>query len=229
MNINDYGKRLDAADIGRREHRSFVGGLWDELGEWQLQMMCGLGGLTRDMTLLDMGCGCLRGGVRFIDYLHPMHYYGVDVNASLVHAGLHVEVPAAGLAAKCREENFSVRADFDASAFGIAFDRAISVSLWTHLPLNHIALCLTRMSAVLKPGGRYYSTVFEVPDAVAWLAPASQRMDIVSHPAMDPYHVTAAHLHAILDWHRLPLKARRLADDTHPRGQCIWEFERLPY
>jgi SAM-dependent methyltransferase len=227
MDINDYGKELVASDLERNEHREFVGGLWDELGEWQLELMRGPGGLRPEMTLLDVGCGCLRGGVRFMDYLAPMHYYGIDVNASLVHAGLLREVPAAGLEAKCRAENFSVCADFDASRFNIAFDRAISVSLWTHLPLNHIALCLGRVSEVLKPGGRYYATVFEATDAVAWASPAAQRMGIVSYPAMDPYHVTAEQLQAMIEWQRLPLQARRLADDTHPRGQRVWEFEKL--
>ena len=74
MSVNDYHRQLAAEQIGADEHRQFVGGLWDELGHWQLDLLRGPGQLTPEMTRLDLACGCLRGGVHFISYLQPGHY-----------------------------------------------------------------------------------------------------------------------------------------------------------
>ena len=52
---------------------------------------------------------------------------------------------------------------FDAD-FGVQFDMAIAQSVFTHVSLNWIRLCLARVSQVMAPGGRFYATFFEMPD-----------------------------------------------------------------
>ena len=51
------------------KHRNSVGGMWDEIGGLQRDFVLGEG-LTPDMRLLDIGCGCLRAGVHFVRYLN---------------------------------------------------------------------------------------------------------------------------------------------------------------
>ena len=46
-------------------HRAYVGGLWEALGSLQFKFMIDRG-LEPQHVLLDVGCGTLRGGVRFI-------------------------------------------------------------------------------------------------------------------------------------------------------------------
>ena len=46
-------------------HREQVGGLWDEIGALQIDFLRAQG-LRPGDTLLDVGCGCLRGGVHFV-------------------------------------------------------------------------------------------------------------------------------------------------------------------
>lgn len=48
-------------------HRDFVGGQWDELGIFQLKLLQSFG-LHPEHTLLDVGCGALRGGIRFAEF-----------------------------------------------------------------------------------------------------------------------------------------------------------------
>jgi len=45
------------------------------MGQWQLDFLVGQG-LRPWHCLLDLACGSLRAGVRFIDYLEPGHYLG---------------------------------------------------------------------------------------------------------------------------------------------------------
>lgn len=46
-----------------------IGGMAKEHGQWQLEFMKKQG-LKKSHTLLDIGCGVLRGGRYFIDYLN---------------------------------------------------------------------------------------------------------------------------------------------------------------
>jgi len=67
-------------------HRAWVGGMWDELGQLQLDFMM-QNGLQPSHNLLDVGCGSMRGGVRFVEYLDVGNYCGIDINESLISAG----------------------------------------------------------------------------------------------------------------------------------------------
>ncbi len=76
----------------------------------------------------------------FIRYLEPGRYYGVDINASLMAAG-QKELERENLLVK--RPNLSVNDQFEFSRFGRTFDYAIAVSVFTHLPMNHIIRCLS--------------------------------------------------------------------------------------
>lgn len=88
----DYAKPLPKAAIRKGRHRTRVGGQWDELGELQLEFMIAQG-LRPEHRLLDVGCGALRAGIRFVDYLQPAGYYGIDINQTLLDAGFERELP----------------------------------------------------------------------------------------------------------------------------------------
>lgn len=145
----------------RREkgfHRVFVGGQWDEMGELQRDYLVSQG-LKPDHLFLDVGCGALRAGRMLSDYLEPAHYYGVDVNNDVITTGYdreltdeqRVRLPAANLHSTDR---------FDCD-FGVQFDMAIAQSVFTHINLNLMRLCLWRVAKVMKPGATFYVTFFE--------------------------------------------------------------------
>jgi ubiquinone/menaquinone biosynthesis C-methylase UbiE len=88
--------------------------------------------------------------VHFVRYLDQGNYYGLDVNASLIEAG-NMELAQLGLASK--QPSLLVDDKFQMTRFGISFDYAIAVSVFTHLYMNHIARCLAEARKVLKPEG----------------------------------------------------------------------------
>jgi ubiquinone/menaquinone biosynthesis C-methylase UbiE len=40
----------------------------------------------RQHKLLDIGCGALRGGIHFINYVDAGNHYGLDLNSWLIEA-----------------------------------------------------------------------------------------------------------------------------------------------
>ena len=61
--------------VSRGQHRDVIGGLWEELGQLQLDFMI-REGLKPHHKLLDIGCGSLRGGIHYIRYLDVGNYVG---------------------------------------------------------------------------------------------------------------------------------------------------------
>lgn len=216
--INDYGTELSAQDIATRHHRDAVGGLWDQMGRLQFEFLRSRG-LERSHHLADIGCGCLRGGVHFIDYLEPGHYFGLDINASLLDAG-QVEVDQHGLRDKAPQ--LLLDDGFRSSRFGQQFDFMVSVSLFTHLPINHILRCLRESRDALKPDGVYYATYFEAP-APLWLAPLPHPVGgVTTHFDQDPFHYAFEEI----EWmaNHAGLRVERVGDWDHPRDQKMAAF-----
>ncbi len=221
---NVYGRELSEAEIAAGRHRELAGGMWDELGRLQLDFLVGEG-LRPQHTLLDVGCGCLRGGVHFVRYLEPGHYYGLDVNASLLKAGYEVELPAAGLAGRLPREHLLQDGGFACERFGRLFDFALAQSVLTHLPTEQVRGCLEGVARALAPGGRFYATFFEAPEGEL---PAELRHEpggITSYADRDPFHYRLSDLRA-LGGPRL-YALRYVGEWGHPRSQRMLCLERL--
>lgn len=219
MTVNDYGRQLTAAEIAAKEHREFVGGLWDEIGALQLEFMRSRG-LSPSDRLLDVGCGALRGGVHFIRYLAPGCYCGLDVNASLIEAGKQ-ELADAQLLSK--NPQLVVSDSFAVDSFGTTFHHALAVSLFTHLNMNLIAWCLARVRQVLAPEGRFYASYFEAPASVHG-QPLRHASGVVTYYANDPYHYSLDEMRALAQLAGVAVE--RIGNWGHPRGQTMLAFSR---
>jgi len=84
--VNNYWKQVSEEEMQKGVHRQRIGDMWDEIGQLQFNFLVEQG-LLPYHTLLDVGCGCLRGGVYFVPYLENGHYFGMDINESLIEAG----------------------------------------------------------------------------------------------------------------------------------------------
>jgi hypothetical protein len=78
--------------IRKLGHRDYVGGLWNEIGLLQFGYLV-TQGLRPRHVLLDIGCGCLRGGRHFVEYLAPGNYVGLDKEPALLKAAVEHELP----------------------------------------------------------------------------------------------------------------------------------------
>jgi len=204
-------------------HRGIVGGLWDEIGRLQFEFLVGQG-LRPEHYLLDIGCGSLRGGVHFIAYLEPGHYYGVDKSQELLEAGRRIELPRYGLVE--RAPLLVEMEDFDFATLGRVFEYALAHSLFTHLPLNSIVRCVMNIDRVLVPGGRFYATFFENPKGKFHLGPIlhprADGPDLATYFDRDPYHYDVDTFRWICGGTRL--RADYIGEWGHPRSQRMLVF-----
>jgi SAM-dependent methyltransferase len=147
---------FNEAAIVRGDYKEHLGGgsdSWHRRGLFQLELLRSRG-LQPSSTLLDIGCGPLRAGTHFIEYLNPGNYLGFDYNSSFVEAAEYVIVQR-NLAHK--NPTLLVVADFDVRTVR-QFDYAIAFSVLNHCNENHRKLFFRNVGQNLGPGGKLLIT-----------------------------------------------------------------------
>jgi len=205
-------------------HRATVRGtdaFWEELGRLQLDYLVDQG-LQPGHYVLDVGCGPLRAGVHFIRYLEPGHYAGIDKRGDNLERARKIELPRQGLEDK--RPLLLVNGLFEFEKLGQTFDYAIAQSVFTHLPVNTITRCLVEMAKVLRPGGRFFATVYENPQGKRYLGEIQQSERVISHYDSDSYHYDLDTLQAACEGSGL--KMSYAGDWGHPDNQKMIVFSR---
>tara|TARA_R110000737_G_scaffold332699_1_gene349764 strand:- start:9201 stop:9872 length:672 start_codon:yes stop_codon:yes gene_type:complete len=218
--VNAYEKLLNNEQIEKGLHRGMVGGNWEAIGKLQFQFLLKQG-LKPDDRLLDIGCGCLRGGLHFINFLQNKNYFGLDYNDSLITAG-RLELEKADLIDK--QPLLLVSKNFELNKFECKFKFMISVSLFTHLPINMILRCLVNVKSQLTNEGSYYSSFFEVANDLELSEYKHDTGGFVTHFDKDPYHYSYNEMKAIAE--KVGLKVDYLGDWGHPFSQKMLRFYR---
>lgn len=194
---------------------------WDYLGRLQLDYLVEHG-LEPGHELLDVGCGPLRAGVHFIAYLDAGHYAGVDKRDDVLEVARLVEIPRAGL--EWKEPLLLASDDFEFGRLGRTFDFAIAQSVFTHLPLNSIMRCLVELGKVLRPGGRFYATIFENPHGKLYVEDIRRSDEAVTHYDRDFYHYDLDTLRFACEGTGLTLASE--GDWGHPNRSTMIVFTR---
>ena len=110
----------------------FSGGGYDdfhEAGENQFSTLLHFG-LKDSSRVLDIGCGCLRGGRWVIPFLNRNRYFGIEPNKEMLDAGKRIVIGEETLSEKA--PTFDTNSEFDFSVFDVIFDYVIARSVWTH-------------------------------------------------------------------------------------------------
>jgi cyclopropane fatty-acyl-phospholipid synthase-like methyltransferase len=149
------------APIARRrdrrlaEARRYVG--TDEVsGRLQLELLK-REGCRPASNVLEVGCGCLNAGLHLIRYLEPGRYAGLDPNEWLRASVL--ERRRVRRLVERKQARFASRTDFDASVFGVRFDRVLSHSVLSHCAHWQLEQFLRNVARVLAPGGRILASI----------------------------------------------------------------------
>jgi SAM-dependent methyltransferase len=202
-------------------HRKSIGShpFWERLGRMQLDYLV-REGLQPSHSLLDVGCGPLRGGIYFLRYLEAGRYYGIDKRDDVLDEALRVEVPRHGL----EHKRPTLLADdkFRFARFGRQFDYAIAQSVFTHLPLNDIIRCLMEMERALAPRGRFYATFYLNPGGKRNLEDIRQTPTVTSHFDEDSFHYDVATFEWICAG--TELEVENLGPWDHPHNQQMLRF-----
>lgn len=204
-------------DLQSKLHRECVGGVWEEQSKLQLDL-CQKYGLIPESKLLDFGCGCLRGGIKFIDFLNKGNYFGIDVNVGLLKAGIEYEAVNANVDKKIVKSNFLVTEMFDVSFFNVKFDMIFAQSVFTHLTLNHFYYFMEKCYSVLTNDGKILVSFWLIDENEditkdKWFV--SNNFSIKTSYIFDTYHYKFSQLQKLIEekWEAT------LLSDYHPRKQ----------
>lgn len=153
-------------------HRSFVGPeqLYDEVGQLQFQVLLDQG-LQPSHTLLDIGCGSLRGGKHFILYLGPGKYFGVDPYPDLVREGIDLELTR-GIEADKRP-TFAYNSNFDFEfKYSVLlewplkpFDYVLAQSIFTHTTRVQATKLMESVSKAMHPDSKFVATYLDAQNS----------------------------------------------------------------
>jgi ubiquinone/menaquinone biosynthesis C-methylase UbiE len=205
------GKPVGRLGIWLAGHREYVGGKWDALGQLQFEFMLKMG-LKPGHVLLDTGCGALRGGVKFIDYLDQGNYLGLDSEKWLIQLGIKQELGRELMRRKAPQ--FVVSGSFEFEKFSKRPDFAIAQSLFTHLVESEIRLCLEKMRRFINPGGRFYATYFIADDSQV-----NRPVRSHSHRGFPYPRAMVEDFGAKAGW-----RPKYIGDWGHPRHQMVIEY-----
>lgn len=208
-------------------HRDVIGGFWETLGQLQLEFLKGQG-VQPHQAMLDIGCGALRLGAVAVDFLDPGNYYGVDISEDLLDAGYNKE-----LTDRQRERlprsHLCATDCFDFSYLNDKkMDVAMAQSVFTHLPMNHIRHCLSRLHPHMVSGGVFYASFSLCPDHHDITKPLEHPSDeslsnaVVTYDIKDPYHYSLEDLEYCAK--DLPWKFQFHGDWGHPRNLQMSAF-----
>lgn len=121
-----------------QEENIFLGGpaaLFELAGRNQLIILL-REGLIPEHKVLDIGCGCLRGGYWLIHFLKSGCYFGIEPNQTMLEAGINTLLDLNLL--ELKKPRFDNNSNFDCSVFGEKFDFFVARSIWSHASKSQI-------------------------------------------------------------------------------------------
>lgn len=139
---SDATRCADGA-VGSHTHES-----WLKLGQMQFDYLVGHG-LQPGDRMLEIGCGNLRAGRLFIDYLNPGNYHGIDISPDILLAAQQTLVDF-GLQAKLPHLTLvnDLKFEFLPSA---KFTVIHAHSVFSHSPPDVIEECLAHVGRIMTP------------------------------------------------------------------------------
>lgn len=188
----------------RHDPKIAVGG-WDTgIGELQYEFLVNRG-LTPSDTLLDLGCGTLRGGRYYIEYLDAGNYVGMDISEEALKKGR--ELLTDDLVSE-KEPNLIRNSNLEfAELDGWKFEFIIAQSVFTHLPKREIEECFANIGKILSHDGVFYATFFE------------SKTDSVEIDGPSSFNYHSETLKELADSFGLSADVVPKDDYPHPRGQ----------
>jgi hypothetical protein len=102
-------------------------------------------------SLLDIGCGSLRAGRLFINYLDEGNYYGIEPNKWLIEEAITSQVGQDLISIK--KPQFDYNSTFSTNVFSKEFDFILAQSVFSHASFDLVRTALHNSKESLKIDG----------------------------------------------------------------------------
>jgi len=205
--LEAYAAHTDAQILEGKPHAA-IGGFWEEMGKLQFDFLMSKG-LKPHHTLLDVGCGTLRGGRHFIKYLDSEKYSGFDMAAKAIEYGKEL-VKQENLSSKIPQLLVNKNLKFQEFQ-GKTFDFILAQSVLTHLPPEYIEECFENIGKVMGEHSVFYFTQF--------------RGDRYKRSSIEGFYYPFSHFQSLAEEHGFSLKDCS-AEYPHPKGQKMVEVKK---
>lgn len=130
-------------------------GAWEQKRQYQVAFLRRMG-LQSRQTLLDLGCGTLRGGIPLIDYLDAGNYVGVEVRPEVLAEG-RLELAESELEVK--QPLLVDCDDLSRLSLGRTFDVVWAFSVLIHMEDGILHVALSAVRRHLADDGVFYANV----------------------------------------------------------------------
>lgn len=187
-----------------------------EIGKLQFDFLIEKG-LKPHHRLLDIGCGVLRGGAYFIEYLDDCNYAGIDGHKPTLKLAER-RLEELGLLDK--HPRLILTSTFEFKKLRQTFDYALAQGVFCHIGDIGIKLCLNNIVDVLEDSGVFYASFLE-GDAETISRHKGFRLETHSYRNKNPYHQPLGFYKECLPE---GLCLEYLGDWGHPRDVKMLEF-----
>ena len=165
VNVVSELTRSQADEDERLEGMVGPPGVWQESRDFQIEFLTRRG-LQPDDSLLDIGCGPLRGGIPLIRYLREEKYTGIDVRQIVIEEAWR----------QIKKDNLTMKAPhvFVSESFGhkelgeTRFDYVWCFQVFYHLNDQLLEDCVAQIASRLAEGGRCYANVNLLLNEGSW-------------------------------------------------------------
>lgn len=144
-------------------------GCWKQLQDYQLECLKAAG-LQPHHSLLDIGCGPLAGGQKFIEYLKPGAYVGVDIRTEPL-TNAYMQIAECGLVEKNPVLVLSETFGRD-ELKGRSFEYVWVSQMTYHLSDDQTERLFESVTTLLKPNGSFCCDVLiergDITDQSHW-------------------------------------------------------------
>jgi hypothetical protein len=215
---NNYGNYARITNEGYRN--------W--LVSWQIPAIKKHCGDLTDKSFIDIGAGDIVLGEFLSEIGTPRVFYAQDLSEPSLKSGIK-RINKTGakmdIFVTLASDNFDFSKVPDSS-----LDYAFSNSLFSHLSINSILLCLRKLAPKMKVGGKYFSSMIVISGGdetqpYDWSYLERGGANIISYPTKDPYHYNEEFV-ATLSHFNTGFKVVTIHDYGHPFQKLV-EFERV--
>jgi len=207
--------------IAKGKHRNLVGNLWETHGQLQFDLLIAAGMLPKH-RVLDLGCGCLRAGVKIAAYLEENHYYGIDPRLPLLNIGFSQELRRIKLS---RDNLFCSSIYEHGRLEPETIDYGLCISVLTHSEFNHIRIMLENSAKYFKPKAKLFVSFLELPEGEPFTPAytnAAQTRSFGSKPQFHYYLRDMEYAAQGTGW-----TPHYVGDWNEPNGQALIRYEKI--
>ena len=199
----------------------------NDLVSWQIPAIKKHCGDLTNKSFIDIGAGDIVLGEFLSEIGTPKVFYAQDLSEPSLKSGIE-RIQKSRTKVDIFRTLVSDNFDFG-EIENSSLDYAFSNSLFSHLSINSILMCLRNLAPKMNVDGKYYSSMIIIPSGdesqpYDWSYLERKGTNVISYPNKDPFHYSEKTV-ASLSYFDTGFKVVTIHDYGHPFQKLV-EFEK---